>query len=44
VRPFSKTHHKKRAGGVAQILGPEFKPEYQKKKRSLIERNEMTLK
>jgi hypothetical protein len=23
-----KTHHKKRAGGVAQSEGPEFKPQY----------------
>jgi hypothetical protein len=27
-----KIHHKKRAGGVAQGIGPEFKPQYQKKK------------
>jgi hypothetical protein len=24
----SKTHHKKRAGGVAQGVGPKFKPQY----------------
>jgi hypothetical protein len=23
-----KTHHKKRAGGVAQGVGPKFKPQY----------------
>jgi hypothetical protein len=23
---LEKTHHKKRAGGVAQCVGPEFKP------------------
>jgi hypothetical protein len=29
VRPYlKKSHHKKRAGGVAQGLGPEFKPSY----------------
>jgi hypothetical protein len=27
-----KNHHKKRAGGVAQGVGPEFKPQYHKKK------------
>jgi hypothetical protein len=25
--------HKKRAGGVAQGIGPEFKPQYHKKKK-----------
>jgi hypothetical protein len=30
-RPYLKnTHHKKRAGGVAQSVGPEFKPQYHK--------------
>jgi hypothetical protein len=29
-RPYlKKTHHKKWAGGVAQGVGPEFKPQYQ---------------
>jgi hypothetical protein len=29
-----KTHHKKkRAGGVAQGVGPEFKPPYRKKRK-----------
>jgi hypothetical protein len=28
-----KTLHKNRAGGVAQAEDPEFKPQYQKKKR-----------
>jgi hypothetical protein len=28
-----KTYHKKRAGGVAQGVGPEFKPQYCKKKK-----------
>jgi hypothetical protein len=28
-----KNHHKKRAGGVAQGVGPEFKPQYHKKKK-----------
>jgi hypothetical protein len=26
-----KTHHKKRAGGVAKGVNPEFKPQYRKK-------------
>jgi hypothetical protein len=30
--PFSKIPITKRAGGVAQDLGPEFKPQYLKKK------------
>jgi hypothetical protein len=29
---MKKTHHKKRAGGVAQGVGPEFKPQYWKTK------------
>jgi hypothetical protein len=28
-----KTHDKKRAGRVAQGVGPEFKPQYQNKKK-----------
>jgi hypothetical protein len=28
-----RNHHKKRAGGVAQSEGPEFKPQYLKKKK-----------
>jgi hypothetical protein len=28
-----RTYLKKRAGGVAQGVGPEFKPQYHKKKR-----------
>jgi hypothetical protein len=28
-----KKNHKKRAGGVAQGVDPEFKPQHQKKKR-----------
>jgi hypothetical protein len=28
-----KSHHKERAGGVAQSVGPEFKPQYCKKKK-----------
>jgi hypothetical protein len=32
VRPYIKNiHHKKRAGGVAQGEGLEFKPQYHKK-------------
>jgi hypothetical protein len=34
-KPFTK--NKKRAGGVAQGVGPEFKPQYQKKKREKSE-------
>jgi hypothetical protein len=30
---LEKTHHKKRAGGVAQGVGPELKPQYCKKKK-----------
>jgi hypothetical protein len=29
-----KKHHKKRAGGVAQGVGPEFKPHYWKNKQT----------
>jgi hypothetical protein len=32
VRPYlKKTHHKNRAGGVAQGGSPEFKPQYHNK-------------
>jgi hypothetical protein len=34
---FQKTPSQKRAGGVAQGLGPEFKPQYCKKKKSARE-------
>jgi hypothetical protein len=30
---FQKTFHKNRAGGVVQGEGPEFKPQYSKKKK-----------
>jgi hypothetical protein len=30
---LEKTHHKKRAGGVAKSVGPEFKSKYCKKKK-----------
>jgi hypothetical protein len=34
VRPYlEKTHHKKRAGGVAQGEGSDFKPQYHRKKK-----------
>jgi hypothetical protein len=34
VRTYlEKTLYKKRAGGVAQGVGPEFKPQYDKKKK-----------
>jgi hypothetical protein len=32
-RPISKTSITKRAGGVAQGIGPELKPQYSKKKK-----------
>jgi hypothetical protein len=32
-KPYlEETHHKERAAGVAQGIGPEFKPQYPKKK------------
>jgi hypothetical protein len=31
--PSQKTSHRKRAGGVAQGVGPEFKPQYCKKRK-----------
>jgi hypothetical protein len=30
-----KTHHKKRVGGVAQVEGPEFKPQYWRKTKAI---------
>jgi hypothetical protein len=30
---LEKTHHKRRAGGVAEGAGPEFKPQCYKKKK-----------
>jgi hypothetical protein len=34
VRPYlEKIHHNKRAGGAAQGVDPEFKPQYHKKKK-----------
>jgi hypothetical protein len=30
---LKKTHHKKRAGGVAQAVGPEFKPRHCKEEK-----------
>jgi hypothetical protein len=33
MRPYlEKTHHKKRTDGIAQGRGPEFKPQYHKKR------------
>jgi hypothetical protein len=29
--PISKNPHKKRTGGVAQVVAPEFKPQYRNK-------------
>jgi hypothetical protein len=36
--PISKTLYKNKAGGVAQREGPEFKPQYCKKKKKKKER------
>jgi hypothetical protein len=37
VRPYlEKIHHKKRAGGMVQGVGPEFKLQYQGKKKDFI--------
>jgi hypothetical protein len=34
IRPYlEKTLHKKRVGAVAQGVGPEFKPQYHKKRK-----------
>jgi hypothetical protein len=33
ARPCLKKHNTKRAGGIAQGVGPEFKPQYHKNKR-----------
>jgi hypothetical protein len=33
--PISKKPFTKRAGGVAQDVGPEFKPQYCKKKKKI---------
>jgi hypothetical protein len=43
MRPYlGKTLHKNRAGGVAQGEGPEFKPQYcKKKKKRKKERNRL---
>jgi hypothetical protein len=39
MRPYlKKTLHKKRAGGVAKGVGPEFKPQYQKNKNKKKEK------
>jgi hypothetical protein len=37
---MSKNPSQKRAGGVAQGVGPEFKPQYQKKKKEKKEHRE----
>jgi hypothetical protein len=37
MRPyFEKAHHKKRTDGVTQSIGPEFKPQYHKKKKKKV--------
>jgi hypothetical protein len=34
MRPYvEKTHYKKRADGITQRIGSEFKPQYHKKKK-----------
>jgi hypothetical protein len=42
-RPYLEKPHdkKKRAGGVAQGVGPEFKPQYHKKKKKKKERKKI---
>jgi hypothetical protein len=38
-----KTHHKNRADGVAQGVGPEFKPQYHKKQnKTTTKKNQST--
>jgi hypothetical protein len=38
TRPYlEKTLHKNRAGGVAESVGPEFKPQHRKKKKAAEE-------
>jgi hypothetical protein len=34
---LEKTHHRKRAGGVAQGVGPKFKLQHRKKKKKFCE-------
>jgi hypothetical protein len=34
---WKKNHHKNRAGGVAQDVGPDFKPNTKKKKKLAME-------
>jgi hypothetical protein len=34
MRPYSKNPPQKRADGVAQGVGPEFKPQYHKNKQT----------
>jgi hypothetical protein len=37
MRSYLKNPSQKRAGGVAQVVGPEFKPQYCKKKKKCSE-------
>jgi glutamine amidotransferase-like uncharacterized protein len=38
VRPYlEKTHHQKRAGGVARGVSPEFKPQYCQEEKKKLE-------
>jgi hypothetical protein len=37
---LKKTHHKKRAGGVAQAVGPEFKPRHCKEEKKRKKKKE----
>jgi hypothetical protein len=41
---LKKIHHKKRAGGVAQGIGPEFKSQYHTKTKIYIENISKSLK
>jgi hypothetical protein len=41
ARPYLKIiYHKKRAGGVAHGIGPEFKPQHRKKKKKKKKKNQ----
>jgi hypothetical protein len=44
LRDPKKTHHKNKAGGVAQSVGPEFKPQHHKKRKKNSEGQDVWLK
>jgi hypothetical protein len=41
--PISKNPSQKRAGGVAQSVGPEFKPQYHKNKQTNKQKPELLI-